>query len=68
MKLTYEIMKRLVQPKIYRLLRNGRRDEYRLSDRAEEIAWELHRLLSVFEPGFDKKMFKRDNRRIILSV
>jgi hypothetical protein len=63
MKLTYEIMKRLVQPNIYRLLRNGSRDEYRLADRAEKIAWELHGLLSVFEPSGDD-----DNRSVWLEI
>ena len=63
MKITYEIMKRLVQPNIYRLLRNGGRDEYRLADRAEEIVWELHMLLSVFEPSGDD-----DNRSIWLEI
>ena len=63
MKLTYDIMKRLVQPNIYRLLRNGSRDEYRLADRAEEIAWELHGLLSVFEPSGDD-----DNRSVWLEI
>ena len=63
MKLTCEIMKRLVQPNIARLLRNGSRDEYRLADRAEEIAWELHRLLSVFEPSGDD-----DNRSVWLEI
>ena len=56
-------MKRLVQPNIDRLLRNGSRDEYRLADRAEEIAWELHRLLSVFEPSGDD-----DNRSVWLEI
>lgn len=45
-------MKKYIQPNMYRLLRNGSRDEYRLTDRAEEIAWELHKVLSVdFEKG-----------------
>ena len=43
-------MKRFVQPNMYRLLRNGSRDEYHLADRAEEIAWELHKVLSVLSP------------------
>ena len=53
LKITYKIMKRFVQPNMYRLLRNGSRDEYHLADRAEEIAWELHNVLSVFEPCGD---------------
>ena len=56
-------MKRFVQPNMYRLLRNGSRDEYHLADRAEEIAWELHKVLSVFEPCGDD-----DNRSIWLEV
>ena len=56
-------MKRFVQPNMYRLLRNGSRDEYHLADRAEEIAWELHKVLSVFEPYGDD-----DNRSIWLEV
>jgi len=55
-------MKRFVQPNMYRLLRNGCRDEYHLADRAEEIAWELHKVLSVFEPCGDD-----DNRSIWLQ-
>ena len=62
-KITYKIMKRFVQPNMYRLLRNGSRDEYHLADRAEEIAWELHKVLSVFEPCGDD-----DNRSIWLEV
>ena len=56
-------MKRFVQPNMYRLLRNCSRDEYHLADRAEEIAWELHKVLSVFEPCGDD-----DNRSIWLEV
>ena len=56
-------MKKYIQPNMYRLLRNGSRDEYRLTDRAEEIAWELHKVLSVFDPCGDD-----DNRSIWLEV